>query len=163
MKKNNKKGFTLVELVIVVAVMAVLVAVAIPTVSSIVGTAEDSVAKSNARTIESVIKLAEANNTDGDTELSAEEVAKAVYEAKLGIDGSSKVFVFYYDPTNGNVKPAASGQGATNVGWAITFGTVTKDSKTYEGAVKVATDDSPVVEKVSPEGTFTAYTTPANS
>ena len=36
MKKNNKKGFTLVELVIVVAVMAVLVAVAIPTIGSIV-------------------------------------------------------------------------------------------------------------------------------
>ena len=55
--KNNKKGFTLVELVIVVAVMAVLVAVAIPTVKSVVGTAETTVAKTNARTIESQIKL----------------------------------------------------------------------------------------------------------
>ena len=35
--KNNKKGFTLVELVIVVAVMAVLVAVAIPTIGSVKG------------------------------------------------------------------------------------------------------------------------------
>ena len=162
MRKNNKKGFTLVELVIVVAVMAVLVAVAIPTVASIVGTAEDSVAKSNARTIESVIKLAEANNTDGDTELSAEEVAKAVYEAKLGIDGDSKVFVFYYDPTSGNVKPVDA---TTNVGWKIEFGKATKDSKTYEGAVQVTPTTSAgaldtTSAKCSPEGSFTAYTAP---
>ena len=43
MKKNNKKGFTLVELVIVVAVMAVLVAVAIPTVGSIKASADSAV------------------------------------------------------------------------------------------------------------------------
>ena len=158
MKKNNKKGFTLVELVIVVAVMAVLVAVAIPTIGSVVGTAEDATAKSNARTIESVIKLAEANQTDGDTVLSAAEVAKAVYDAKLGIGAESKVFTFYYDPTSGNVKPVASGDGAINVGWKIEFGKATKDSTTYEGAVQVTTDDQNAVVKVSPDGaTFTAY------
>lgn len=85
MKKNNKKGFTLVELVIVVAVMAVLVAVAIPTIGSVLGTAKDAVAESNARTIESVIKLAEANVATGETSLSPDDIAKAIYEAKLGI------------------------------------------------------------------------------
>ena len=34
MKKNNKKGFTLAELLIVVAIIAVLVAIAIPVFSS---------------------------------------------------------------------------------------------------------------------------------
>ena len=36
MKKNNKKGFTIVELVIVIAVIAILAAVLIPTFSSVI-------------------------------------------------------------------------------------------------------------------------------
>lgn len=97
--KNNKKGFTLVELVIVVAVMAVLVAVAIPTVSSIINSAETSVAQSNAKTIESMIKLAQAE-ADGKT-LSDKEVDAALTAAKLGVDG-----IFIFDITSGTVSPA---------------------------------------------------------
>ena len=44
MKKMNKKGFTIVELVIVIAVIAILAAVMIPTFSGIVGKAQDSAA-----------------------------------------------------------------------------------------------------------------------
>ncbi|MCI7095187.1 MAG: type II secretion system GspH family protein, partial [Clostridiales bacterium] len=36
MKRNNKKGFTIVELVIVIAVIAILAAVLIPTFSSVI-------------------------------------------------------------------------------------------------------------------------------
>ena len=42
MKKNNKKGFTIVELVIVIAVIAILAAVLIPTFSNVVDKANDS-------------------------------------------------------------------------------------------------------------------------
>ena len=42
MKKNNKKGFTIVELVIVIAVIAILAAVLIPTFSSIIKKAKIS-------------------------------------------------------------------------------------------------------------------------
>lgn len=125
MKKNNKKGFTLVELVIVVAVMAVLVAVAIPTVGSILGTAKDAVAESNARTIESVIKLAEANAAN-DAEagegvvtvsLTAEKMAKAVYEGKLGITSADDYYKFTYDPDTGAVAV-----GESDALWTIVFG-----------------------------------------
>ena len=100
--KKNKKGFTLVELVIVVAVMAVLIAVAIPTVTSITKTAKETVADTNARTIESTLKLAEANkNKDGNTlvVLAEDEIEAAITEAKLGIEGG----VFKYVPANGTV------------------------------------------------------------
>ena len=86
--KKNKKGFTLVELVIVVAVMAVLIAVAIPTVTSITQTAKLTVADTNARTIESTLKLAEADKSkDGDVilALSAQEIFDAIDDAKLGL------------------------------------------------------------------------------
>ena len=42
MKKNNKKGFTIVELVIVIAVIAILAAVLIPTFSSIIKKAKQT-------------------------------------------------------------------------------------------------------------------------
>ena len=102
MKKNNKKGFTLVELVIVVAVMAVLVAVAIPTVQSIVGTAETAVYDSNCRTIESMIKLEEAESED--TDLEADDIYEALNDAKLGIDNET----FYYHPETGIVDGTAA-------------------------------------------------------
>ena len=40
--KNNKKGFTIVELVIVIAVIAILAAVLIPTFSNVISKANES-------------------------------------------------------------------------------------------------------------------------
>ena len=44
MKRNNKKGFTIVELVIVIAVIAILAGVLIPTFSGIISKAQESAA-----------------------------------------------------------------------------------------------------------------------
>ena len=49
MKKNNKKGFTLAELLIVVAIIAVLVAVAIPVFTTQLERSRDAVTVSNIR------------------------------------------------------------------------------------------------------------------
>ena len=49
MKRNNKKGFTIVELVIVIAVIAILSAVLIPTFGSIIDQANESAAQQEAR------------------------------------------------------------------------------------------------------------------
>ena len=126
--KNNKKGFTLVELVIVVAVMAVLVAVAIPTVSSIVGTAEDAVTKSNARTIESMIKLYMADN---EATVSADNIDKALTEANLGIDGETYV----YDDATGKVTSGTAASGTSQ--YLITFDIDGKDKTGALDTVKV--------------------------
>ncbi len=117
MKKNNKKGFTLVELVIVVAVMAVLVAVAIPVVSSITSSAETAVDKSNARTIESILKLAQAEaakSGDGAGTLSTTTVESALADAKLGIETGT----FYYDEVSGECATTDN----TADGYKIVFG-----------------------------------------
>ena len=114
MKKNNKKGFTLVELVIVVAVMAILVAVAIPTVSSITQSADKAVDASNARTIESIIKLEEAkqsNSNNSSTGLSTTQIDAALTAAKLGIETGT----FEYDATTGAVKEGAAATGKIEI------------------------------------------------
>ncbi len=49
MKKANKKGFTIVELVIVIAVIAILAAVLIPTFASVTERAKESKAMQQAR------------------------------------------------------------------------------------------------------------------
>ena len=49
MKKLNKKGFTIVELVIVIAVIAILAGVLIPTFATVVDKANESAAMQQAR------------------------------------------------------------------------------------------------------------------
>lgn len=51
MKKNNKKGFTLAELLIVVAIIAVLTAIAIPVFTGQLNKSKYAVDESNARSI----------------------------------------------------------------------------------------------------------------
>lgn len=124
--KNNKKGFTLVELVIVVAVMAVLVAVAIPTVSSITQSAKDAVYQSNCRTIESVIKLAQAEAAktgNGVGTLTGSAIETALDNAKLGIEATANdTPTFYFHTANGAVNNTATA-GANDTVYTITYGT----------------------------------------
>ena len=61
MKKvlKNKKGFTLVELMVVVAILGVLVAVAVPAYNGVTESANKKVCATNIRTIESAILQAQ--------------------------------------------------------------------------------------------------------
>ncbi|MBS6464613.1 MAG: type II secretion system protein [Firmicutes bacterium] len=55
MKNRSKKGFTIVELVIVIAVIAILAAVLIPTFSSLIKKANESADLQNTRNMNTVI------------------------------------------------------------------------------------------------------------
>ncbi len=69
MNKTNKKGFTLAELLIVVAIIAVLVAIAIPVFNSQLEKSRDAVSVANLRAAyaeASVQYLTEKNGTAGD-------------------------------------------------------------------------------------------------
>ena len=67
MKKNNKKGFTLAELLVVVAIIAVLIAVAIPTFGAATDRAEYGVELANARSAYAEAKVDYITSTDGKT------------------------------------------------------------------------------------------------
>jgi len=50
-KKNNKKGFTLVELIVVIAILAILALILVPAITGYVGKANESKNEANARAL----------------------------------------------------------------------------------------------------------------
>ena len=61
MKKLNKKGFTLVEMLVVIAIIAVLVAIIVPTTSSATNKAKASANAANLRSVLAEIGIALLN------------------------------------------------------------------------------------------------------
>lgn len=57
-RKNNKKGFTLIELIIVIAILGILAAILVPSMLNIVNNSKTSVAVANARSLYSVAQSA---------------------------------------------------------------------------------------------------------
>ena len=102
MKKNNKKGFTIVELVIVIAVIAILAAVLIPTFTGVVEKAEENKAMQNAR--------------NAWTEYVAENVDLDTYEENICIQSGD----YYFHVENGqfNEKAVESHDTADHTGFA---------------------------------------------
>lgn len=62
LNQKKKKGFTLIELIIVIAIIAILAAIAIPKFSSITKSANVKADISNAKTIESAVTKLVAEN-----------------------------------------------------------------------------------------------------
>lgn len=96
MKRLNKKGFTIIELVIVIAVVAILAAVLIPTFTNVIAKANESSALQEARSIyEEALALdladGEQDGFEGDSE---------VKDAGIDIDDFSEMTdlqALYYD------------------------------------------------------------------
>ena len=106
MKKSNKKGFTIVELVIVIAVIGILATVLIPTFSSVVDKANANSAMQEAR---NALTLVLADQKD----------ASLASTTKITVDGK---YSFSY---NGNQLVAdATYTAPTSTGYTATVGGV---------------------------------------
>ena len=109
MKKLNKKGFTIVELVIVIAVIAILAAVMIPTFSGIITKAQQSAALQKA-----TAKFKEAYALDlSDGVVDGEENGVPLADPNYSYNESTKKVSYTY--TDGGI--VASYDGAT---WTVT-------------------------------------------
>lgn len=91
MKNLSKKGFTIVELVIVIAVIAILAAVLIPTFNSVINKANESSAMQEGKAALEVVTLAEGGD------MSTATYYFVCYD-KAATDAAAKVkYVFKYD------------------------------------------------------------------
>ncbi len=78
MKKNNKKGFTLAELLIVVAIIAVLTAIAIPVFTSQLEKSKEATDMANIRSAYAEVMAAALTDTaeDPDDDVAAQGVTR---------------------------------------------------------------------------------------
>lgn len=103
---KSKKGFTLVELMIVVVIMAILVAVAVPIYNAVTENARKKTCSSNRRNIVSQI----TNNAMSDPEILAAGVATATEAAPITFtittDAAGEDVASYTNITNAFVAEA---------------------------------------------------------
>ena len=117
MKKSNKKGFTLVELIVVIAIMAILAAVLVPTVTSKIRDANESAADSSCSALANSIQadvmsaLAASDNTCAGqnctvkvTPASGSTAAKVETTSVVDAYGEGKDIEISNDTTNGVIK-----------------------------------------------------------
>lgn len=93
MKKNNKKGFTIVELVVVIAVIGILAAVLIPTFSNIIEKANISADTQLCRNMNTALSTAKA---DGREFNNMEDVLFTINEAGYVIENLNPTTEGYY-------------------------------------------------------------------
>ncbi len=80
---RNDKGFTLVELMVVVVIIGILVAIAIPIYNTVTRNAQRKAVEANLRTIDSAIMQARA---DGNEEPKYEELVGEFFEPIESVD-----------------------------------------------------------------------------
>ncbi len=85
MKRNNKKGFTIVELVIVIAVIAILSAVLIPTFGGITEKANNSAAQQLARNKYTECYALDISDGVVDGKENGVDIADANYVVEAGV------------------------------------------------------------------------------
>ncbi len=109
MRKMNKKGFTIVELVIVIAVIAILAAVLIPTYSSLVKKANVSADEQAVRQMNTALAIYTAENNKPDN---IYEVKKAFDENLINAESLIPVtqgYAFYWDKDENKIVLVGNG------------------------------------------------------
>lgn len=93
--KNNKKGFTLIELIVVIAILGVLMMLVVPSVTGYLNSSKKAVANGNAKTCYNTYMSAQTMIDTGLETGTLDAVAKPLgLDAKCGVifaDGKTEV------------------------------------------------------------------------
>ena len=106
-KKNTKKGFTLIELVIVIAILAILALILVPTIGSYTEKANKSKVESSVRSIYTEAILA-INETDFEDLGTTSTTLSGKYPGTVIIQADGTNYIVRYD--DGKFKSAFNGK-----------------------------------------------------
>ena len=132
MKKLNKKGFTLIEMLVVIAIIAILVAIIVPTVSNSTKKSQYAVDAANLRskTAEAAIDYLADNELNAEYKMKVKSNKDAEQTIKFYIVNDALVGTITIDNNEYTVEALAKGaeEGtlgaeATNLGTALTVKT----------------------------------------
>ncbi len=161
MNKTKKKGFTIVELVIVIAVIAILAAVLIPTFSGLIKKANQSADEQAVYQMNTALAIYTAENgkpeNPGDVKL-------GLYKNGINTDTMSPVtqgYAFYWDKGENKIVLVGEGKATAEEDWYLLTSTgygIEKKVTDVEGiknAINESSYSNPVLVKLQNDVTLT--------